>query len=97
MVMSRLSNNPTVYKTDEAGNIVTDEDGDPIIIYTDDTPLTQIVRMANEAEADYMLSIHSNAGVTNYVLQLYAGVDPGDTHVYPTATPFRTVVEKSVR
>ena len=88
VVMSRLSNNPTVYKTDEAGNIVTDEDGDPIIIYTDDTPLTQIVRMANEAEADYMLSIHSNAGVTNYVLQLYAGVDPGDTHVYPTATPF---------
>lgn len=27
VVMSRLSNNPTVYKTDEAGNIVTDEDG----------------------------------------------------------------------
>ena len=36
VVMSRLSNNPTVYKTDEAGNIVTDEDGDPIIIYTDE-------------------------------------------------------------
>lgn len=56
--------------------------------YTDDTPLTQIVRMANEANADYMLSIHSNAGVTNYVLQLYAGVDPDDTHIYPSATPY---------
>lgn len=54
----------------------------------DDLPLSQIVREANECNADYMLSIHSNAGVTNYILQLYAGIDPGDTHVYPSATPW---------
>ena len=54
----------------------------------DDLPLSQIVRMANEADADFMLSIHSNAGgKANYILQLYAGVDPGDTHIYPTPTP----------
>lgn len=53
----------------------------------DDLPLTQIVREANEYMADYMLSIHSNAGVTNYILQLYAGVDPDDTTIYPTPTP----------
>lgn len=53
----------------------------------DDLPLTQIVREANECSADYMLSIHSNAGVTNYVLQLYAGVDPDDNDTYPTPTP----------
>ncbi len=53
----------------------------------DDLSLSEIVRMANEIDADYMLSIHSNAGVTNYVLQLYAGVDVGDTETYPTPTP----------
>lgn len=53
----------------------------------DDLPLTQIVREANECAADYMLSIHSNAGVTNYVLQLYAGVDLDDNNTYPTPTP----------
>ncbi|WP_373126498.1 Ig-like domain-containing protein [Bacteroides sp. HPS0048] len=87
VVMSRLSNKPTTYQLDENGQIVKDKDGDPIITYTDDTPLTQIVRMANEANADYMLSIHSNAGVTNYILQLYAGVDLDDTYTYPTPTP----------
>lgn len=55
----------------------------------DDLPLTQIVRMANESESDFMLSIHSNAGgKANYILQLYAGKDPDDTYVYPTATPY---------
>lgn len=56
----------------------------------DDLPLSTIVRMANEFNADFMLSIHSNAGrgVSNHVLMLYAGVDEGDTHTYPTATPF---------
>ncbi len=55
----------------------------------DDLPLSTIVRMANEFQADFMLSIHSNAGAgtANYVLMLYAGVTAGDTHVYPTATP----------
>lgn len=54
----------------------------------DDLSLSLIVQMANEADADYMLSIHSNAGVTNYILQLYAGVDAGDTYTYPTPTPY---------
>lgn len=53
----------------------------------DDLPLSQIVAEANECNADYMLSIHSNAGVTNYILQLYAGVDPGDTETYPSPPP----------
>jgi len=53
----------------------------------DDLSLSSIVQMANEADADYMLSIHSNAGVTNYILQLYAGIDAGDTQTYPTPTP----------
>ncbi len=55
----------------------------------DDLYLSQIVRAANESNADFMLSIHSNAGagIANYVLQLYAGVDPGDNHNYTTPTP----------
>ena len=55
----------------------------------DDLPLSQIVRSANEANADFMLSIHSNAGngVANHVLMLYAGVDAGDTETYPSPTP----------
>jgi len=88
VIMSRSTNNPTVYQLDENGNIMKDENGNEIIISTDDTPLTQVVRMANEADVDFMLSIHSNAGVNNYVLQLYAGKDLDDTHVYPTPIPF---------
>jgi X-X-X-Leu-X-X-Gly heptad repeat protein len=55
----------------------------------DDLALTTIVRMANEFGADFMLSIHSNAGAgtANYVLMLYAGKDVGDAQSYPTATP----------
>lgn len=55
----------------------------------DDLPLSTIVQMANEFQADFMLSIHSNAGngVANYVLQLFAGKTDGDTHNYPTPTP----------
>lgn len=53
----------------------------------DDLALTRIVEAANSVDADFMLSIHSNAGVTNYVLQLYAGIDKTDTYTYPTATP----------
>jgi len=55
----------------------------------DDLSLSTIVQMANEFQADFMLSIHSNAGngVANYVLQLFAGKTDGDTHTYPTPTP----------
>jgi len=57
---------------------------------SDDLPLSAIVQMANEYNADFMLSIHSNAGAgsANHVLMLYSGVDAGDTHVYPTPTPY---------
>lgn len=54
----------------------------------DDLNLSQIVRMNNEFGSTFFLSIHSNAGgKSNYVLQLYAGITPGDTYTYPTATP----------
>ena len=54
----------------------------------DDLALSQIVRMNNEFGSTFFLSIHSNAGgKSNYVLQLYAGITPGDTYTYPTATP----------
>jgi hypothetical protein len=56
----------------------------------DDLPLSAIVQMANEYNADFMLSIHSNAGAgsANHVLMLYSGVDTGDTYIYPTPTPY---------
>lgn len=54
----------------------------------DDRALSAIVEEANAWDADFMLSIHSNAGgPSNYVLMLYAGVDTDDTHTYPTPTP----------
>ncbi|MBR0310535.1 MAG: Ig-like domain-containing protein [Paludibacteraceae bacterium] len=54
----------------------------------DDLPLSTIVAEANAYKPDFFLSIHSNAGApSNYILQLYAGKDPGDTQSYATATP----------
>jgi hypothetical protein len=55
----------------------------------DDLSLSIIIQMANEFQADFMLSIHSNAGkgTANYVLQLFAGKSDGDTYFYPTPTP----------
>ena len=55
----------------------------------DDLPLSQIVAMANQANADFMLSIHSNAGsgVANHVLMLHAGADLNDTYIYNTYDP----------
>ncbi len=49
----------------------------------DDKDLYDIVVEANTFGADFMLSIHTNAGgPSNYVLQLYSGWNPGDTHSY---------------
>ena len=55
----------------------------------DDLPLSTIVEMANEFNADFMLSNHSNAGsgTANYILELYAGKDLNDPYTYPTPTP----------
>ena len=52
-------------------------------------PLATIVRQANEFNADFMLSIHSNAGggAANHVLMLFAGRDLNDTHNYPNLPP----------
>ena len=56
----------------------------------DDLNLSVIVAMANAGNADFMVSIHSNAGsgAANSVLQLYAGKDLTDAVVYATATPW---------
>jgi len=56
----------------------------------DDLNLSVIIAMANQGNADFMVSIHSNAGngVANSVLQLYAGVDLNDAVNYATATPY---------
>lgn len=49
----------------------------------DDRALSAIVAEANAYKADFMLSIHSNAGgPANYVLELYAGKDLDDTRIY---------------
>lgn len=55
----------------------------------DDRSLSAIVAEANAYKANFMLSIHSNAGgPSNYVLQLYAGIDvTDDKQSYPTPTP----------
>ena len=55
----------------------------------DDLPLSQIVAMGNQANVDFLLSIHSNAGngVANHVLMLHAGVDLNDNTVYNTFDP----------
>lgn len=55
----------------------------------DDRALSAIVAEANAYDADFMLSIHSNAGsgTANLVLMLYAGKDANDTYSYPTPTP----------
>ena len=49
----------------------------------DDRSLSGIVEEANQWESDFMLSIHSNAGnPSNYILQLYSGITPGDNRTY---------------
>ncbi|MBQ9339144.1 MAG: Ig-like domain-containing protein [Paludibacteraceae bacterium] len=54
----------------------------------DDRALSAIVAEANAYDADYMLSIHSNAGgPSNYVLELYSGQDQNDTRTYRNPAP----------
>ncbi len=49
-----------------------------------DRLLSAIVTEANTYDADFMLSIHSNAGSgsSNYTLQLFRGLTPGDMGTY---------------
>ena len=55
----------------------------------DDLPLSQIVTMANTAQSDFFLSIHSNAGsgVASYVLMIHYGSDLSDTQIYANYNP----------
>ena len=47
----------------------------------DDRSLSGISAEASNWNADFMLSIHSNAGApSNYVLQLHSGITPGDPY-----------------
>ena len=49
----------------------------------DDRSLSAIVAEADAWNSDFMLSIHSNAGnPSNYILQLYSGITPGDNRTY---------------
>ena len=49
----------------------------------DDRSLSAIVEEADAWDSDFMLSIHSNAGnPSNYILQLYSGITPGDNRTY---------------
>lgn len=52
-----------------------------------DRSLSAVAAEANAWGADFMLSIHSNAGsgLSNYVLELYSGSDTDDEQTYPTA------------
>lgn len=53
----------------------------------DDLDLSVIVAQANAYNADFMLSIHTNAGApSNYILQLYAGRDADDPVIYADMT-----------
>lgn len=47
----------------------------------DDRSLSAISREASDWNADFMLSIHSNAGnPSNYILQIHSGITPGDSY-----------------
>jgi hypothetical protein len=55
----------------------------------DDLPLSQIVTMGNTMQADFFLSIHTNAGngVASYVLMIHYGSDLSDSQIYNTYNP----------
>ena len=57
----------------------------------DDRSLSGISAEASDWDADFMLSIHSNAGApSNYILQIHSGITPGDSYGlegYPEKVP----------
>ena len=57
----------------------------------DDRSLSGISKEASDWKADFMLSIHSNAGSpSNYILQIHSGITPGDPYGlsgYPEVVP----------
>lgn len=67
---------------------ITQAEYDYWLVNGDDRSLSAIVREANNYGADFMISIHSNAGnPSNYILQLYSGKDLDDTHIYRSSNP----------
>lgn len=68
---------------------ITQAEYDDMLANGDDRSLSAIVAESNAYKPNFMISIHSNAGgPANYVLELYAGIDPDDPQrSYPTPTP----------
>ena len=87
--LSRTTNNDgggndaTVLKNWVSAGKITEEESQYMLTNGDDRSLSAIVAEADAYKADFMLSIHSNAGnPANYILQLYSGIDPGDNRKY---------------
>ena len=95
--MSRVTNNDGGYGDIEVLNTwlkagsITQAEYDYMLANGDDRGLSAISAEASEWKADFMLSIHSNAGnPSNYILQLHSGITPGDPYGlngYPEKVP----------
>ena len=95
--MSRVTNNDGGYGDIEVLNTwlnagsITQAEYDYMLANGDDRGLSAISAEASEWNADFMLSIHSNAGnPSNYILQLHSGITPGDPNGlngYPEKVP----------
>ena len=65
---------------------------DDMLANGDDRSLSAIVAEANAYGADFMISIHSNAGSpSNYILQLYSGKELNDATHYAHTNPNEAV------
>ena len=76
-------NDIDILKSKLNAGTITKAEYDDYLANGDDRSLSAIVEEANAYNADFMLSIHSNAGgPSNYILQLFSGITPGDTRSY---------------
>ena len=95
--MSRVTNNDGGYGDIDVLNAwlkagsITQAEYDYMLANGDDRSLSAISAEASEWNADFMLSIHSNAGnPSNYILHLHSGITPGDPYGlngYPEKVP----------
>ena len=95
--MSRVTNNDGGYGDIDVLNTwlkagsITQAEYDYMLANGDDRGLSAISAEASAWNADFMLSIHSNAGnPSNYILQLHSGITPGDPYGlngYPEKVP----------
>ncbi len=88
-MMSRRTNNDgggndaDVLRAWLSAGKITQQEHDYMLANGDDRSLSAIAAEANAYGADFMLSIHSNAGTpANYILQLYSGKELNDTRYY---------------